>query len=104
MKTKHQTPNTKHQLRAGRARCPHRAGLVRPTPSRRAEYIYPKVCAIRADFPALETPSPHDEGVGRGPGRGVLVEIDRRESSRTSSPRPSPPFHGGEGEIGFRIR
>jgi hypothetical protein len=32
---------------------------------------------------------------GRGPGRGASEPSQERP--RTSSPRPSPPFHGGEG-------
>ena len=38
-------------------------------------------------------PSPREERVGRGPGRGVAHQIEQS----TSSPRPSPPSDGGEG-------
>jgi HEAT repeat protein len=38
------------------------------------------------------SPSPRDEGAGRGPGRGAVLD------NRPSSPQPSPPSEGGEGE------
>src|SRR2546426_8246641 len=38
------------------------------------------------------TPSPREERTGRGPGRGEFQE------KRPSSPRPSPPSAGAEGE------
>src|SRR5437867_11158296 len=48
----------------------------------------PSVCVLRANG----TPSPREERTGRGSGRGEFQE------KRPSSPRPSPPSAGGEGE------
>jgi rRNA maturation RNase YbeY len=45
------------------------------------------------------SPSPREERTGRGLGRGVS-DMGRRPSS----PRPSPPWVGGEGEVGFSRR
>ncbi len=41
------------------------------------------------------SPSPREERVGRGPGRGAAEKVEKQGAS---SPRPSPPLRGGEGE------
>ena len=46
---------------------------------------------------AAQAPSPHDQGVGRGLGRGAVQRSSDFLMS-ASSPRPSPPSDGGEGE------
>ena len=61
-----------------------------PRPERRlAVYQYLRESSRAAPIRSCagSSSSPHDEGVGRGPTRGVA----------TSSPRPSPPSDGGEG-------
>ena len=47
----------------------------------------------------VSSSSPHDSGVGRGPRRGATLKSVQQDQ-RASSPRPSPPFHGREGDFG----
>src|SRR3989475_2901121 len=51
---------------------------------------------------ANKLPLPARNERGEGGGRGVADETSGGHKS-TSSPRPSPPFHGGEGEVPNRL-
>ena len=47
--------------------------------------------------PSFTSSSPRDSGAGRGPRRGAALQSAERELS-ASSPRPSPPLRGREGD------
>ena len=49
------------------------------------------------DQPSFTSSSPRDSGAGRGPRRGAALQSAERELS-ASSPRPSPPLRGREGD------
>lgn len=69
--------------------------LTPKTEGAAATLVLPEVklwSIVVLEFATAGTPSPREERVGRGPGRGEIAN-----AGGTSSPQPSPPLRGGEG-------